>query len=224
MPAKINFPEKLLEALKDARVVTAFKGIFKDVIEEIVDKKVKIIQDEVTALKLTVSELQKEHLSPNVGKNEDQSITHIVSSTLVEIEKQKDELREKSVNVVVVGLKLLADVPDNNVFANFCEDNLTIKPRVVRSRRIGKNLQEPKLCVTLDSAECVNNLLESARILRHSTDLYAKEVYINRDLTRTQAEAAYKARCLRRTKKTANNQLNSTEHASGSSASQPFSL
>jgi hypothetical protein len=127
------------------------------------------------------------------------SIAEAVTKCMVEFETRRAEEKTKSLNVIVSGLPPESDRSDKDLFEGFCEENLTVKPRVVRTRRLRKstdNTAPAKLCITLDNPDAVNNLIESSSILRRS-ERY-RGVFVNRDLTKAQADAAYKARCDRR--------------------------
>ena len=53
----------------------------------------------------------------------------------------------------------------------FCERNLTIKSRMVRTRRLGRDKGPAcKLCVTLENKISVDSVLSSSRMLRSSPD------------------------------------------------------
>jgi len=127
------------------------------------------------------------------------SISEAVSKTLMEIDQQREEARVRASNVVITGLPPQSGVSDTVLFEKFCEENLTVKPRIVRTKRLGRGSNPratAKLCVTVDSPESAADVIDSASILRHSTTF--KHVYLNRDLSKAQAEAAYEARCRRR--------------------------
>jgi hypothetical protein len=55
-----------------------------------------------------------------------------------------------------------------------------------------------KLCVTLESEDSVESVLNSAVLLRSSSNASTNRVFFNRDLTRSQAEEAYRKRCEKR--------------------------
>ena len=99
----------------------------------------------------------------------------------------------------MTGIPPSPSVPDKELFAAFCEEHLTTMPRVVRSRRVGRD--KAKLCVTLESAEIVDDVLESSSLLRTATDHAVRQIYFNRDLTKQQAHEAYNKRCLAREKR-----------------------
>ena len=77
--------------------------------------------------------------------------------------------------------------------------NLTVKPRVIRTRRLGRDKgPASKLCVTLESKSPVDSVISSSQVLRASPDPELRKVFFNRDLTRMQAEQAYLRRVERR--------------------------
>lgn len=126
------------------------------------------------------------------------AVANVVTKAVLDFENQRAEMTAKSVNVIISGLPPSTDTSDVSLVERFCEENLTIKPRVIRARRLGKGngTGPPKLCVSLENPGVVDSLIDAATILRHNP--HHSHVFINRDLTRAQAEAAYKARVTRR--------------------------
>jgi len=201
------------------QIVTKISDKFVESMKEMVKELTKSFSETVATRiaslesRLTAIESKLSNIPDNqntAGPADTASLVEVVSTTILELEKQKEEIKTKSLNVIVTGLNVQPKVSDKDMFEQFCENNLTLKPRVVRTRRIGRTGDAnvlPKLCVTLDSSESATNIIESARILSMSADF--SRVYMNRDLTKSQAEAAYKARCLRRSGTTARrDQLN----------------
>jgi len=81
-----------------------------------------------------------------------------------------------------------------------CETELNLKPVISSCKRIGKKVlgKVQPLKVTVRTAEQATSIIASARNRRKSTDRYIQgNVYINADLTKAQAAAAYQARCQR---------------------------
>jgi hypothetical protein len=101
--------------------------------------------------------------------------------------------RKRKRNVVVTGLKPVDGVADEDLFDELCESCLPVKPALVqgRCRRLGT--EQPgkirPLLVTLRSDDNAAELLQSAKLLKNSTD--GAGVYINEDLTPAEAQAAY---------------------------------
>jgi hypothetical protein len=130
-------------------------------------------------------------------------IVELASRAMISMENEKEEIRSRSRNIIISGLLPSSTQSDQVMFEEFCEGHLTVKPRVVRSRRIGKD--KAKLCLTLETPEAVVDLLESSSLLRNATDPGVRRIYFNRDLTKQQADAEYKRRCAAREKRSQSN-------------------
>jgi len=149
------------------------------------------------------------------GHTDQHGAVEAASRALFEFEQEKEEIRKRSRNVVITGLPPAPQIPDAQLVSDFCENNLTVKPHVLAARRIGRDASSARLCVTLDSSDAAEALLSSATMLRASSDQDIRRVYFNKDLTRQQAEAAYKLRCAKRNR-------TSQSTPSTSTASTPF--
>jgi hypothetical protein len=82
-------------------------------------------------------------------------------------------------------------------------DELSIQGNIISCQRLGKpssgKTQLLKVC-TSGTKEAAD-VLAAAKRLRNSADSYtSKNIFINRDMTKSEAEAAYQARCRRRHK------------------------
>ena len=113
------------------------------------------------------------------------------------------DIRRRKSNVIVSGLKPVVGEDDCNLFSALCEENLSVKPAVIREKckRLGKEKPDkPRLyLVALHSEDSAKELLRAARQLRKSTDNYTREnIFINADLTRAEAQFAYEQRVARR--------------------------
>ena len=137
-----------------------------------------------------------------VGKSDENvnEAVKIATKTLLDFEREREEIKRRAGNVIVSGLPPKTNVKDVDLFGDFCGSNLTVKPRVVKVRRLGKDNKssDAKLCVTLESAEAVNDVILSSRLLRASQDPEVRRVFMNRDLTRLQSEEAYTRRMAKR--------------------------
>jgi hypothetical protein len=89
-------------------------------------------------------------LASNVAATEVDKIIELVSQALISMEREKEEMKLRSRNVIVTGIPSSSTVSDKDLFETFCEEHLTLKPRVAHSRRSGKD--KAKLCVTLESS------------------------------------------------------------------------
>ena len=152
----------------------------------------------------------------------------MASRALIEFDRETEEIYSRSRNVIITGLPPDLAVSDKDIFENFCEEHLTVKPQTIRVKRLGKDdgNKKSKLCVTLGSKEAVEDLLDSAGLLRKSSDISVrKTVFFNRDLTRQQANAAYKARCTKRSQllaKAAQDNADNTSSSQLDPNAQPF--
>ena len=123
----------------------------------------------------------------------------IATKTLLDFEREKEEMKRRANNVIVSGLLSRPNVKDSELFGDFCGNNLTVKPRVVAIRRLGRDKNpNAKFCITLENAEADKDVILSSKILRASQDYDVKRVYFNHDLTRLQSEEAYARRVTKR--------------------------
>ena len=128
----------------------------------------------------------------------------IATKTLLDFEREKEEMKRRAHNIIVSGLPSSPNVMDVDLFGNFCGNNLTVKPLVVAVRRLGRDNKNPnaKLCVTLENVETVKDVISSSRLLRASQDSEVRRVYFNHDLTRLQSEEAYARRLAKHSSRT----------------------
>ena len=228
-----SFSDDFLEALGDARIKKALQELFSETIEELITDRLQVLTDEYVSLKKQVEDQSIEianlkgrqnmppiasgsidNVNNVVGPGSDlNSIADIITKSLINADKEKDDMKRRSLNVIISGLAPSPHVSDTALLEQFMEQNLTVKPHIVSTKRLGQSRgttgeqsKLPKLCVTLESAENVNNLLDSSSMLRSSSNQNARRVYFNRDLNRAQREAAYEARCLRRSRRPATTQ------------------
>lgn len=103
-------------------------------------------------------------------------------------------------NIVVSGLPTVANNDDAQA-SQLLESEFGTKPSIVKCRRLGK-LQPNKiqpLLITLGSDSEAEHYINRAKQLRKSANHYNRQsVFINRDVTRAEAQAAYLDRCERR--------------------------
>jgi len=125
-------------------------------------------------------------------------------ATAVYIDQSERQRRQS--NVVVSGLQPSQTVSDAELFKNLCFSELGIQPDIVKLKRLGnqhaKKVQ-PILIIMRQHAQA-QQLISSAKQLRQSSDSAVRDhVYINPDLTRAEAEAAYQLRLQRRRRRAA---------------------
>lgn len=104
-------------------------------------------------------------------------------------------------NIVISGLAVGSDGPDDSRACSLLECEFGVRPDIVKCRRLGK-LQQAKiqpLLVTLRTDGQAEYYVDRAKQLRQSTNVYTRQhIFINRDVTKAEAQAAYITRCERR--------------------------
>lgn len=217
-PAGFALVEQLLEALSDRRIIEALRAALVPSIAETFNRSLSKLSDEVDALKQRVAHL--ESLGQGAGRNwaevarpdsGESGVTSINRSaglsnnprvgtplTLATIHKEMAEKQKRAANVIVYGLSAVQDKTDVELFAEFMENNLAVKPAFNRDslRRIGKGDggKVRPLLVTMSSSIAAADVIASAKDRRNTL----KPVYINPDLTPAEAQAAFEQRVQRR--------------------------
>jgi len=109
------------------------------------------------------------------------------------------EANKRKKTVVVSSLQQVPGTDDATIFTNFCENHLALKPYVDlrQVKRVGKSVPQ-KLIVPLLSEHSAAEVLCRAKELCRATDPEVCRVYINPDLSREEAKAAYEKRLARR--------------------------
>ncbi len=114
-------------------------------------------------------------------------------------DKYEKERRSKS--FIVSGMRARSDINDKEAVSQLCADEFGINPTVVFCKRLGEaraNITQPIL-VAVSSVNQAEEIITCARSLRRSTDPTIKNtIYINPNLTKAEAHAAYLERCKRR--------------------------
>ena len=114
-------------------------------------------------------------------------------------DKYEKERRSKS--FIVSGMKTRTGISDKEAVCQLCTDEFGINPTVVFCKRLGEektNTTQPIL-VAVNSVNQAEEIITCARSLRRSTDPMVKNnIYINPNLTKAEAHAAYLERCKRR--------------------------
>ena len=110
-----------------------------------------------------------------------------------------EEHDRRSKNVVINGLQTSS--ADKNAVQELCLKEFGYTPAIVKCQRLGRQ-QEGRirpLLVVLKSTTDAEHLVKNAKNLRRSTNAQVRSsVFINADLTKAEASAAYQRRCRRR--------------------------
>jgi hypothetical protein len=109
--------------------------------------------------------------------------------------------RRRESSLIVNGLEPAVGRPDDQLFAALCSTELSVRPDVVSAKRLGRSQvgKIQPLLVYLKQADQAQQLINSAKRLRHSANPAVRDkVFINPNLTKAEAAAAFKVRSLRR--------------------------
>jgi hypothetical protein len=116
----------------------------------------------------------------------------------IDAENKRKQAREKS--IVIVGLPNSSQQPDTELAQQIISHKLHIASSIASCQRLG----QPSLSKTQPVKECLSSQPEAKAILAlvkqlwSFTDNYiSKNIFINKDLTKLEAESAYYERCRR---------------------------
>lgn len=115
-------------------------------------------------------------------------------------QKQKDR---RSNTFIITGLPVENDIDDKTKVQKICKMDIgvDIDTNIVNVRRLGKpstDKLQPVL-VILKEKQLAQQIIQKAKLLRQSSSAYIRQtIYINQNLTRAEATAAYLVRCQRR--------------------------
>jgi len=117
----------------------------------------------------------------------------------VYVDKRKSENRANS--FIVSGLEASTDCDDVDAVYELCAGELDIEVDITSCKRLGH--PQPGKCqpllVICKSSDVVADVLSYAKLLRNSENQFVKNhVFINPNLTKAEARAAYELRCQRR--------------------------
>ena len=89
----------------------------------------------------------------------------------------------------------------SSMLGQLCISEFSINPQIVSTCRLGKSSDDrvKPLLVSLSSSEVADDIIKRAKLLRRSTVSTVRDnVFINRNLTKIEAQLAYNERCQRR--------------------------
>ena len=111
-----------------------------------------------------------------------------------------DDKERRASNIVVNGLPDSSD--DKSSITQLLIEEFHFTPTVNKCRRLGKDIIPGKirpLLVGLGSTAEASSIISRAKTLRHSAHSHVRQhVFINADVTKAEALAAYQKRCERR--------------------------
>jgi hypothetical protein len=169
------------------------------------DTQYKELQSEVQKLRNDYEAYKRAHPEPPVVW----PVASVTSApdpekkVLAAVHAEMAEKQRRRRNVVISGLQPVDGIQDADLVTSLCESYLPVKPVLVRERcrRLGKPREDKvqPLLVVLNNDESAEELLRSAPRLRRAEDPHVKSaVFINPDLTPSEAQAAYERRTRQR--------------------------
>ena len=117
----------------------------------------------------------------------------------VYVDQRRSEQRANS--FIVTGILESPSHSDKKTVFELCASELGIEVDIIACKRLGRVQSERRrpILVVCKSADCVADVLACAKLLRNSVDPEVKRmVYINPNLTKAEARAAYELRRERR--------------------------
>ena len=147
--------------------------------------------------------------------------------TAIHTEMLSKQSRER--NIIITGLHRSNTVSDKDLVCKMMFEELGLDTRetgVTLCKRLGKSPftddgRPQPLRVILPTATVARDILSSAKYLRQSADEYVRSnVYINADLTRAEADAAYHGRCARRQARQRKSTMRTSESTASASGEQ----
>ena len=117
----------------------------------------------------------------------------------VYVDKAKVERRTSS--FIISGLPLTNSSSDRDLVSHLCLNEFGICPEIAFTKRLGRPVPDKvqPLLVYVKQTDQAKFIVSAARQLRESHDTYTRDhIYINENLTKAAARAAYELRCRRR--------------------------
>ena len=120
----------------------------------------------------------------------------VLSAVYTDMKLQENRAK----NLVVSGLQPRSDCDDKTAVLQLCEKELSVVPDIQHCRQLERAIpgRTQPVLVLLRSAEQASTVLSAAKNLRNSPDEEIRNIYINPNLTKAQAAAAYQLCCQRR--------------------------
>lgn len=152
---------------------------------------ISLLTEEFVQMKQPTCKTQQKSNSedkfPTPANEHEKKTSLIVHRTLHDINRRRR-------NIIISGMTECND--DTKAFLDLCENNLSLKPYITESRRIGKiRPDRPRLLlVKLRTEENAKEILKASRQLKQDPDNRCNTIYINRDLSPEEAQLAYERR------------------------------
>jgi hypothetical protein len=130
-----------------------------------------------------------------------QPVTTLQQKLIAAVYVDQSEQKRRESSLIVFGLQESETQTDKLIFTNLCNEEFNVQPDIVITKRLGR-AQSTKirpLLIATRKTDQAQHLIAAAKQLRKSSNPTVRDnVYINRNLTKAEAEAAYYVRVQRR--------------------------
>jgi hypothetical protein len=134
-------------------------------------------------------------------KKMQKSTKNFQQSLIAAVYNDQTESKRRASSFIISGLSEDQQLSDAEQFLNLCRDEFNMQPAVVITKRLGR-VQPNKsrlLLVVTRKADQAQQLITAAKQLRKSANQSVRDnIYISRNLTKAEADAAYQSRVRRR--------------------------
>ena len=142
-----------------------------------------------------------QQLQPPAQKQPRKLVTNFQRSLIAAVYVDQSEKKRRESSLIVSGLPESNSQTDKQLFTKLCCEELNTQPDILTTKRLGRaqpDKSRPLLIVT-SKADQAQHLIAVAKQLRKSANMTVrKSVFINPNLTKAEAEAAYSVRVQRR--------------------------
>lgn len=139
--------------------------------------------------------------SSGIGRRPTSARAAAVSAAVTAIYVEQSVKKRRASSLIVSGMPIVSSASDEQQFTKLCQSEFGVNPDIAYNKRLGppKPGRFQPLLVALRTEDAARQLIDRARQLRHSSDNYVRtNIYINANLTRAEANAAYQFRQQRR--------------------------
>ena len=148
-----------------------------------------------------------------------------LNDVLSAVHTEMIDMSKRRTNLIIYGLPLSSQQSDGERFKDLCTNHWGITPPMFKvTKRLGevKPGRVQHLLVALHSESDVIAVTKVAARLRSSSDdVIRSKVFINRDMTKTEAKAAYDLRLKKRLQRLQKSQKSSSSHSADSMEIEP---
>ena len=144
---------------------------------------------------------QKLWSTVTANKKTQKSRNDFQQSLIAAVYNDQTESRRRESSFIITGCDEDQHYPDTEQVRDLCRDELNMQPSIVSTKRLGQvqpNRSRPLLVFTSTVDQAQQLIAEAKKLRQSSRPSVRSNVYISRNLTKAEAEAAYQSRVRRR--------------------------